>query len=71
MRLFQVSVEQSSDFGWAKYTGSEGRSVCIETFGASAPLKQLLKKFGFNVENVAAAAKSRLRSTALEAKPVY
>jgi len=56
----RVSVEQASDFGWAKYTGSEGRSVCIETFGASAPLKQLLKKFGFNVETVVAAAKSQI-----------
>jgi Transketolase len=37
----RVSVEVASDFGWSKYTGSEGRSICIETFGASAPLKQL------------------------------
>ena len=56
----RVSVEQASDFGWAKYTGSEGHNVCIETFGASAPLKQLQKKFGFNVENVIAAAKSQI-----------
>jgi len=56
----RVSVEEASDFGWAKYTGSEGHNVCIETFGASAPLKQLLKKFGFNVENVIAAAKSQI-----------
>src|SRR5271165_707666 len=56
----RVSVEQASDFGWAKYTGSEGQNVCIETFGASAPLKQLLKKFGFTVEHVVAAAKSQI-----------
>jgi transketolase len=56
----RVSVEQASDFGWSKYTGSEGHNVCIETFGASAPLKQLLKKFGFTAENVAAAAKSQI-----------
>jgi transketolase len=56
----RVSVEQASDFGWSKYTGSEGHNVCIETFGASAPLKQLLKRFGFNVETVIAAAKSQI-----------
>jgi transketolase len=56
----RVSVEVASDFGWSKYTGSEGHNLCIESFGASAPLKQLLKKFGFNVENVVAAAKSQI-----------
>ena len=56
----RVSVEEASDFGWSKYTGSEGHNICIETFGASAPLKQLLKKFGFNVENIVAAAKSQI-----------
>jgi transketolase len=56
----RVSVEQASDFGWSKYTGSEGHNICIDSFGASAPLKHLLKKFGFNVENVVAAAKSQI-----------
>jgi transketolase len=56
----RVSVEQASDFGWSKYTGSEGAHVGMESFGASAPLKQLLKKFGFNVEHVVAAAKSQI-----------
>ena len=56
----RVSVEQASDFGWSKYTGSEGHNICIESFEASAPLKQLLKKFGFNVETVVAAAKSQI-----------
>ncbi len=37
-----------------------GHNLCIETFGASAPLKQLLKKFGFTVERVVAAAKSQI-----------
>jgi transketolase len=53
-------VEVASDFGWSKYTGSEGHNICIESFGASGPLKQLLKKFGVNVENVVAAAKSQI-----------
>ena len=39
----RVSVEEASDFGWSKYTGSDGHNICIESFGASAPLKQLLK----------------------------
>jgi transketolase len=56
----RVSVEEASDFGWAKYTGAEGHNICIESFGASAPLKQLQKKFGFNVEHIVAAAKSQI-----------
>jgi transketolase len=55
-----VSVEEASDFGWSKYTGSEGHNVCIESFGASAPLKQLLKKFGFSSERIIAAAKTQI-----------
>lgn len=56
----RVSVEEASDFGWSKYTGSEGHNICIETFGASAPLKQLLKKFGFTANSIVAAAKSQI-----------
>lgn len=56
----RVSVEQASDFGWSKYTGSEGHNICIESFGASAPLKQLQKKFGFDVEHVVTAAKNQI-----------
>ncbi|MCC6394518.1 MAG: transketolase [Bryobacterales bacterium] len=56
----RVSVEQASDSGWSKYTGDQGHRICIETFGASAPLKQLLKKFGFTAENVVAAARSQI-----------
>jgi transketolase len=56
----RVSVEEASDFGWCKYTGSEGHNIGIETFGASAPLKQLMKRFGFNAEHIVAAAKSQI-----------
>jgi transketolase len=56
----RVSVEEAADFGWSKYTGTEGQNLCIESFGASAPLKQLLKKFGFTVERVVDAAKSQI-----------
>jgi transketolase len=56
----RMSVEEASDFGWCKYTGTDGHNVCIETFGASAPMKQLLKKFGFNAEHIVAAAKDQI-----------
>jgi len=56
----RVSVEEASDFGWSKYTGAEGHNVCIESFGASAPLKHLLKQFGFTADKIVAAAKSQI-----------
>jgi transketolase len=56
----RVSVEQASDFGWTKYTGADGHNIGIETFGASAPLKQLMKKFGFTIENIVSAAKDQI-----------
>jgi transketolase len=57
----RVSVEQASTFGWARYVGATGRSIGMRFFGASAPLKDLLKKFGFTPEHVVAAARERLR----------
>jgi transketolase len=57
----RVSVEQASTFGWAKYVGATGQSIGMRSFGASAPLKDLVKKFGFTPENVAQAAKEQLR----------
>jgi transketolase len=56
----RVSVEKASTLGWSRYVGSEGCSVGMETFGASAPLKQLQEKFGFTVENVVAAARDQI-----------
>ena len=56
----RVSVEQASTFGWARYTGLTGERIGMKTFGASAPLKELQKKFGFTVENVLDAAKQQL-----------
>jgi transketolase len=41
----RVSVEQGSTLGWARYVGRSGHTIGIETFGASAPLKELQKKF--------------------------
>ena len=59
----RVSVEKASTLGWARYVGTEGQSIGMETFGASAPLQELQKKFGFTVENVVAAAKSQVART--------
>jgi transketolase len=56
----RVSVEQSSTFGWERYVGLTGRALGMTTFGASAPMKELQKKFGFSAEHVVAAAKEQL-----------
>jgi transketolase len=57
----RVAVEQASTFGWERYVGSSGDIIGMRTFGASAPLKALQEKFGFEPERVAAAAKELLR----------
>jgi len=56
----RVSVEMASTFGWGQYVGIKGRSVGMHSFGASAPLKDLLKYFGFTVEAVIAAARATM-----------
>ena len=56
----RVAVEQASTFGWERYIGRSGRMIGMKTFGASAPLKELQKKFGFEPEQVATAAKELL-----------
>ena len=56
----RVSVEKASTLGWARYVGRDGQSIGMETFGASAPLKELQKKFGFTVENVIQAARQQI-----------
>ncbi|HEY9740379.1 MAG TPA: transketolase [Coleofasciculaceae cyanobacterium] len=56
----RLSVEAGTSFGWSKYTGSEGGSVSIDTFGASAPGPVCMEKFGFTVDNVVAKAKELL-----------
>jgi transketolase len=48
----RVALEQASTFGWERYTGLSGRILGMETFGASAPLKELQRKFGFEPERV-------------------
>ena len=52
----RVSVELAARFGWERYVGIDGARVGMRTFGESAPLQKLIKKFGFTVEDVVAAA---------------
>ncbi len=56
----RVSVEQASTFGWTRYVGATGESIGMKTFGASAPLKELQKKFGFIANHIVAVAKAQL-----------
>jgi transketolase len=56
----RVSVEEASTFGWSQYVGPTGESIGMHTFRASAPLKELQRKFGFTPERVVAAAKAQL-----------
>lgn len=56
----RVSVEQGAILGWARYVGLNGQSIGMKTFGASAPLKELLSKFGFTPERISSAVRERL-----------
>jgi transketolase len=56
----RVCVEQASTFGWERYAGARGRIIGMHTFGASAPLKELQKKFGFTPEALYQAAKDQI-----------
>jgi transketolase len=59
----RVSVEKASTLGWTRYVGAHGTSIGMDTFGASAPLQELQKKFGFTVDNVVAAARAQAART--------
>jgi transketolase len=56
----RLSVEAGASFGWHKYVGTEGDTVSIDRFGASAPGGVCMEKFGFSVDNVLAKAKALL-----------
>jgi transketolase len=53
----RVAIEQASALGWARYVGDGGAIVAMNTFGASAPLKQLVEKFGFTPDAVSSVAR--------------
>jgi transketolase len=57
----RVAVEQGSTLGWIRYVGDSGRVIGMNTFGASAPLKELQRKFGFEPDQVVIAAKEQLK----------
>src|SRR4029453_13505662 len=59
----RVAVEQASTLGWERYVGPSGRVIGMKTFGASAPLKELQRKFGFEPDQVVEAARQQLRKT--------
>jgi transketolase len=56
----RVSVEQAATFGWERYIGTRGHAIGMTTFGASAPIKDLQKHFGFTPEKIVEAAKKLL-----------
>ncbi len=56
----RISVEQASTTGWDRHVGPAGASIGMNTFGASAPLKALQKKFGFTADRLVVAVKERL-----------
>ncbi|MCH7748418.1 MAG: transketolase [Acidobacteria bacterium] len=58
----RISVEKASTLGWDRYVGSKGKSIGMTTFGASAPLVELQKKFGFTAEHVVTTARELVRS---------
>jgi transketolase len=58
--MARLAVEQASVLGWDRYVGAAGQVIGMKTFGASAPLKELQRKFGFAPERVVAAAKELL-----------
>ena len=56
----RLAIEQASTFGWERFVGPSGRVIGMKTFGASAPLKELQKKFGFEPDKVVETAKEML-----------
>jgi len=64
----RVGVEQASTLGWDRYVGDAGTVIGMHTFGASAPLKQLLTRFGFTPDRVSEAAKECVAAVRNEAR---
>jgi transketolase len=59
----RVSVEQASTFGWERFVGTDGAIIGMNTFGASAPLKDVQRKFGFTPDAIVAACRDQLSRT--------
>jgi transketolase len=56
----RLAIEAGSSFGWTKYIGCKGRTLCVDRFGASAPAKTIAEKFGYTTANVIKLAKEML-----------
>jgi beta-phosphoglucomutase family hydrolase len=65
----RVSVEQASTLGWAGYVGANGHTIGMTTFGASAPLKELQRKFGFTAVSIVAVAKDQVAKSKKRHQP--
>ena len=61
--IARVAIEKGSILGWTRYTGLHGQIIGMRTFGASAPLKELQRRFGFMPENIVAAAREQAQKT--------
>ena len=57
----RIAIEQGSVLGWERYVGPAGKVVGMKTFGASAPLKELQRKFGFEPERIMGLAREMLK----------
>jgi len=57
----RVAIEQASTLGWERYVGPSGRIIGMKTFGESAPLKELQKKFGFEPDRVVEVVKELVK----------
>lgn len=67
----RISVEEAATIGWDRYVGAAGISIGMDTFGASAPLKELQRKFGFTPDRVMAAVREQLVTDPSREKPVH
>ena len=56
----RIAVEAGASFGWHKYVGLDGKIICMDEFGRSAPSKILFDKYGFNVGNIVKCAREVL-----------
>ena len=56
------AIEAGSSFGWSQWVGDEGASIGVDRFGASAPGSEVLRRFGFSLDNVVARAAELVKS---------
>jgi len=64
----RLAVEMAGEMGWARYVGTQGGTITMSTFGASAPLAKLADKYGFTPDNVAKRARELIAAAEATAK---